>query len=461
MPDTQAIDYQQLAGAMMSQMVTTTKALPTAPNAKYLRGPTGLFNSPGLDRQVFSALSLPNGGLSTRLPVKTTNLFNPLYGLITGIGDDSGAEADGVCDDGKQTGFLYGCNISAPLGRVVRTSMVYDVDRLGLFNRGETPDLQLVGGVSGSGQLLPAMGTNQQALQSDMRAAMFLMGVSYLRKMSALTFVGNPANNTANSGYKEFRGLDILINTSYVDVETSTACPAADSKVTTFNAIITASPSATLVAFTNMMRHLERRAVLSGLDPTTFAIVMRAEAFYELTEVWPCAYSTYRCSTGIFTTSDVRQTDSAGLIAMRDNMRNGLYLLIDGKQVEVIIDDSILQTEFVANTTYESDVYFVPLTVAGGIDVLYWETLNYTATLAQMNMGGNDYYVSDGGRFLWTTEKYNYCRKVTAKLESRMILRTPHLAGRIDGVRYTPTMILPSPIIGEDGYVNGGVQVRS
>lgn len=461
MPQEHEIDYQQLAAAMMGQMAVTTKALPTAPSAKYLRGPGGLFNSPGLDRQVFSAISLPNGGLAARLPVKTTAIANPLYGLITGIGDETGTEADGVCDDGKIVGFLSGCNISAPLGRIVRTSQVYDVDRFGLMNRGETPDLQLVGGVDRGSALMPNAGNAASALRSDMESAAFLIGSTFHRKINAMTFVGNPTANTANGGYKEFRGLDILINTGYVDVETGTSCPALDSRVINFNADLAANGNTTLRAVVDMMRVLERRAVLNVLDPVRWAMAMRAEAFYELTELWPCAYSTYRCNTGVFSASDVRMTESAALIEMRDAMRNGSYLIVDGKQVEVIIDDSIAQTEFVANVTYESDIYFVPFTVVNSIPVLYFETRDYSPTLAYMNQGqAGSYFVSDGGRFLWTTEKYNYCRKMTAKIEPRLVLRTPHLAGRLNNVRYTPSVVLPSPIPGEDGYVNGGVQSR-
>ena len=33
-----------------------------------------------------------------------------------------------------------------------------------------------------------------------------------------------------------------------------------------------------------------------GLDPATWVIVMPWAMFYELTEVWPCAYVSYRCT---------------------------------------------------------------------------------------------------------------------------------------------------------------------
>lgn len=456
------IDYKQLAAEMMGQMVSTTKAI-TAPTAKYLHGPTGLFNTPGLDRQVFSALSLPNNGLAARLPVRTTNIANPLYALITGRGAPTGEEADEVCDPGQTVGFIYGCQISAVLGRLSLNTPVYDVDRLGLMDRGETVDLQLIGGVSANHQLMPVTGDNQQALNSDMNMAAWLLGLEFHTQLSADIFTGDPANNTAGGGRKYFRGLDLLINTGHLDVPTGTACPAADSKITTFDALITANTTNTIAAFTNMARWVKRRAVLSGLAPATWDIVMRAEAFYELTEIWPCAYATYRCGT-LFTEADSRSVDGFRLNEMRDAMRveGSEYLLIDGQKWPVVIDDSILQTEFVANTTYESNAYFVPRTVVGNIAPTYLETLNYTAQLPQMNRGGKiDYFVSDGGRFLWTSEKQYWCRNMAAKIEPRLVLRTPHLAGRIDGLRYTPTMVLPSPIIGEDGYLNGGVQVRS
>lgn len=465
------MDYQQLAAALISQAGAVAQggaqfsaALPSStPTTFNVTGPNGLFTTPGLDNRVFSALSIPNNGLAARLPVFTTNLMNPRMALITGIDSASGAEPVGVCDDPPTAGFIYACEVDFAFGRVERQTMVFDVDRLDQQVRGQPGPLQFIGGVQPTGNALVPTGPAalQQALNNMINVNLMTLGVEYMRKLGRMTYSGNPANNTAGGGYKEFKGLDMLINTGYVDAEAGTACPALDSKVTAFAADIATDPTQIVIAITNMVRHALARADLAGLAPMTFALAMRPEAFYEITEVWPCVYATYRCG-GIFAAGDERVVDGLRINEMRDQMRQGLYLLVDGMRVPVVLDYSIVQTEFVANTTYESDIYLVPLTVLGGIPVTYLEARDYrsSAELARM-WAGDAYYTSDGGRFLWVRKPVNnFCFQAVVKIEPRLILRTPHLAGRLTDVRYTPTMILPSAYPGEDGYVNGGVQAR-
>ena len=69
--------------------------------------------------------------------------------------------------------------------------------------------------------------------------------------------------------------------------------------------------------------------------------------FYEITEVWPCAYLTYRCTN--IATGNTAFVDSAEAIRLRDEMRGnvydrtGQYLLIDGVRVPVVLDDGIAE----------------------------------------------------------------------------------------------------------------------
>lgn len=459
--------------ALLNQVITNQggnrsygAGLPSStPTSLYIHGPGGLFSTPGLERSVFSAFSLPNTGLAARLPVVDSNVADPLRQLITGIGTASGSEPVGVCDDPPTAGFLYGCSTLFPFGRVARQTRVFDVDRLTLQARGERFDFQVVGGQSPRSNLTPSVAsTPQQILQNEMTSQMFSMAVEFLRVLGRMTYNGNPANNTAGGGYKEFLGLQSLVKTGYTDaLVPATSCNALDSYTQTIAADIAGAAATVVQAFTNAWRYVRRRADLSGLNPVQWAFTMRPELFYQITEFWPCAYATYRCNTIFTDPADIRQVDGMRISEMRDAMRNGSYLLIDGVQVEVIQDDALPETEVVANTTYSSDAYLVPLTVAGGTLATYYQAMNYNAAVMQaLALASNGaYYTTDGGRFLWVRKPVNnFCIQSIAKIEPRLILETPHLAARLIDLRYSPTFRLPTAYPGEDGYLNGGVQTR-
>ena len=121
---------------------------------------------------------------------------------------------------------------------------------------------------------------------------------------------------------------------------------------------------------TYMNRFLRHNATRMNFDPTTWAITMRPELFFEITAVWPCSYLTYR---RIF-------WDAIDQINLRDTMRGGSYLLIDGIQVPVIQDDGITEETDADNVNilagqFASDIYFIPLTIRGGQTVTFMPQL--------------------------------------------------------------------------------------
>ncbi len=115
-----------------------------------------------------------------------------------------------------------------------------------------------------------------------------------------------------------------------------------------------------------------------GLMPVDFRLAMRWSAFYQLTEVWPCAYNTYRCVAADSGLSAAQPSvnDALRLQEQRDQMRGdwdartGQFLWIDGRKVSVIIDDTIPETALSAGA-FNSTIYIVPLTVIGGFESLY------------------------------------------------------------------------------------------
>lgn len=476
MPD--QIDYRQLAQALIAESAgpasTAYKAVSSTPQSTYSHGPGGLFSSPALDAQLFSAMVMPRMGLADRLPARGSMYAEPLYGIVTGVTATTGDEPNGPCDDFPVAGLVKLCSQTSYFGRQGRNSPVMEVDRMGLLtNRGEHTDFRLngnplAGATSATVPTIPGMTGFNGALNAELGTKLLEMAVSWARDFAKEVYTGNPVNNTAGGGRKYYRGMDLLINTGYRDAETGIACPAADSIVRSFGNRDVADFGASFVqTVTNIHRNLRYIANGAGLNPVKWAITMTWAAFYEITEVWPCSYLTYRCNT-----DDGQRFDAGRAIDMRNGMRGnidtrtGQYLLIDDERVEVIIDDGI-DEQGIGAGTFRSALYWVPLTVLGGTPVTYWEYLDYNApngalASAQAMAPTGSYRTSDGGRFLWHTKPpTNFCVQMVAKTEPRIILRTPYLAARLTGVQYTPIQHQRDPFTDGTYFVDGGNTSRA
>lgn len=467
---TAAIDPQTLAFAQAMAPFISTKAVSSTPTTTYGHGPGGLFSSPAMDNRLISAMSLPRNGIQSILPLYPSRFAYPLFGIITGVTATTGSEPTGPCDDFPVAGLMKLCTQSALFGRQGRQTRVFELDRMGLLDdRGEHMDFRLLGGPDVSSPntpTIPGMRGASAALNAEIEKALFELAVAWQRDFARDIWTGNPTNNTSGGGRKYSRGFDLLINTGYRDAETGIACPAADSIVRSFGNRGIESNGATLVReITNIHRNLRYIARSTGLDPVKFAIAMRWSAFYELTEVWPCAYLTYRCTN--LATGNTAFVDSAEAIRMRDDMRGdifnqtGQYLLIDGERVQVVIDDGITEDGIGAGT-FRSAIYWIPLTVLGGTPVTYMEYLDYSGANGAMAAAeafgyGAQYRVSDNGRFLWHTKPpTNYCVQIMAKSETRLVMRAPHLAARLTGIQYTPVQHEREPFTNSTYFVNGG-----
>jgi hypothetical protein len=472
----QQIDYQQLAQALLAQQGgggVRRKAVSSTPTSTYAHGQGGLFSAAGLSRPLFSAMVLPIQGLQSRLPVRYSNETNPLHGIITGVTATTGSNPTGVCDDPPTAGLMKLCTHTFVFGRYSRQSRVFDIDRVGkVTNRGEFSDFQLMGNpFSGDTNIanaptIPGFGGGNNPARTEVAKALFELAVSWSRDFANQIYEGNPANNTSGGGYAEFYGLNSLINTGYRDAITGIACAAADSIISSFANQNVATAAATAVRqITYVYRNLNNLAARANLSPVRWVLAMPYALFYELTDVWPCAYLSYRCTN--LATGSTNFIDAGDQTEMRDRMRGNLeertgqYLLIDGQEVPVVLDDAI-DEDGVGSGTFVSQIYFVPMTVLGGTPVTYMEYFNYDGPNGPMEMAKymapeGSYYTTDGGRFLWHKKPpTNFCVQVAAKTEPRLILETPYLAARLTNIRYTPLLKERSPFTDSSYFVNGG-----
>ena len=194
---------------------------------------------------------------------------------------------------------------------------------------------------------------------------------------------------------------------------------------------------------------------------------MKDSLFRKLADYWPCVYASFRCNA---TANDLNNnTDAMEMRRMSDEMYTGQYLLIDGERIPVILDDCI---PYESNTTngdlpsgsFASDIYLIPWTVRGGYPVFFMEYFNYNQTggpygvmqaVADGRMG-NDFWTDDG-KFLWTFNRTRFCVNWVAKTQPRLRLLTPHLAGVLQNVRWTPLQAFREPLPTQGYFVDGGI----
>ena len=447
-----------------------------APVGPYVHGPGGLFGVRGLSRGIISTHTQITGSLGEMLPILPSMDTNPLFPYITGFLRSDQQEKNAVCDDPEEAAPFKTCIQTTVFGRKEFKTRELEVNRLGQrINRGEFMDLQLENSplVASMGGLMQSFfGLNNQSAAlagNEVIMRMIEVGVAYQRWFCPQVYAGNPANSSAGKGYMEFMGLDLLISQTKVDAVTGTSCPSLYSDIKSFGyrqVSSTADPDI-VRTLTTMIRILTRKAVQQGLAPVQLAIVMREPLFYELTRVWPCQYNTDSCigsaSNGL--TGNITMNDDFQ-VRMRDAMRNGMYLLIDGRQIPVIVDDCIMEENQADNGSipiggFASDIYIVPLSARGGtIRTLYWEYYNYNGPNGAIpsTMSLPKYFWTDNGVFLWTMPApHVWCIDLMAKTEPRLILRTPQLAGLLTDVVYVPLQHTDDPLPSQDYHVNGGV----
>ena len=258
-----------------------TKATQMPPVGPYMHGPDGLWSYPGLERPVISTRVQPRG-LAGSIPARANNSMNPLYPYLTGFQETIDAtRPDQSCDDCPTPAPMKNCFQTSVFGRYCYQTRTIDITRMGqIINRGEFTDLMIwnqplndVGGMTKPS----SVGLNIN-LNNEISIRFAEIGVAFQEKMMKMLWYGNPANNTAGGGYREFPGLEILVGTGKRDAVTGQPCPSLDSMITD----AAGKDIDWLVNYlTYQMRTLQSLASRTGLDPVTWVIVMREELFYD------------------------------------------------------------------------------------------------------------------------------------------------------------------------------------
>lgn len=459
-------DSQQKMTQLLKNGGMQRKDISGTPDAQLIFGSEGIFSNAGLENTVINASISPRG-MDGMIPAIGTRYIDPIYPYITGFEDDGSAEPAGVCDDAPG-GVIEVCHQTAQAGRYTRSSKEIEANELMQIANGRlTTDMRVIGSVLGDGHALLPSQTNENSdwINYVVQTQMVIVGVLIQRLLSRQLWQGNPANNNVGGGYREFPGLDILVSTGKVDAISGVTCEALDSDVKDFghNMVDGADPDI-VTWISTMCRYLEMNAIGMGLDPVEWVMAMRPDLFWELTAVWPCRYMTHRCNTIDGPNIDAQPyVDSADMIRLRDEMRNGRYLVVNGRRYPVVLDDGIAEEDSqnsanVDEGEFASDIYVLPLRAAN-MPVLYWEYLDYSQISPQDLAVLNDkqrFFVTDSGRWMWAVQDKNWCFKLQGKIEPRVVLRTPQLAGRLQNVKYTLLQHTRSPFQDSPYFVKGG-----
>ena len=461
-------DFNERLLALQEQQTEILKNLYTKDPANQttatpLHGVGNIFGC-GVERDVLTAHIRPRGIASVLRAIPTLS-EDPTYSTITGYTDVTGDELTltNVCSDAP-AGYMKNCNLTARFGLIRRDTQTIDVlEVIRRVNRGDFTDLQLHGSVLGLQGFSPS-GLNQSQILN-------------VYTMSEMVGVGVQTERILNTGIWQsvvgtapyFPGLDVQIATAQVDADSNTACPALDSDVKDFTYNDVCGTGKDIVEYIQMMhRYLTWNAESSGLDPVQFVIAMRPNLWYELSACWPCRYSTFRCSSLDTAAIDVVPNyDAAAGIQMRDAMRAGSFLWVNGVKVPVVTDTGIYEHTNITNGNlaagqYSSSIYFVPLTVRGNFPVTTLEYLDYRASEPERALlrGMEEYWWTDNGMYSWAYDGEKWCYKLCLRMEPRVVLRTPQLAGKIENVMYEPLQHLREPDPDSPYHYDGGVSVR-
>lgn len=462
--------FNQILGERLKASSTSVGVAPTGTHA--------LFNQPGIDPGIISTIVKPDGiedFLESQGHIRKSMYLNPIYAIMTGQTASSGTEPTAPCDENVPTaGDLQICNQTWTFGEMTMKSKAVRLDNLGeLVNRSSPIDLKLLNNPFATPSQTVAVTTinvnAQQIFRSALVKAMVELAFDFKRRYARLIWTGNPTNTAGSSGgYLEFNGLQRIVNTGYKDVITGVSCSAADSLVNTSLSGVVAqnNPSSVVRQFVETYRDRRLLADMVGIRDVQYAFVMRRQLFLSLTEIWPCAYYTYRCynvsPSGGNSTAFIDATTQA---KMRDDMRAGLYLLIDAEKVPVIIDNTMEELN-VGGGNFESDAYLIPLKSASFSEtdgqITYLEYFDYSGPFGMQSILGelgpqDEYRVSSDGRFaIFFLGGTAYCKQIMMRTRKRLICRAPFLAARLDNIRYAVYIHEREWQPGTSFYENGG-----
>lgn len=444
---------------------TTPTAVPTHGILPGNSAQYGIFSGAGVRPGMWNATPRVRS-IARVIPMFPSRFNNELIQIATGVTAGSGNNVTNACTVGPKPGALKAMKVTASFGIVHISSPILDITQAGLRKNRADVDRMMYNAAGVDNPWLPqipGISALDDPFNNVVRTAMFALGVELERNVSQVHFVGvsGTENNTYRGVARQWAGLDSWVKTGYVDADSGYAAERADSYVYSFNAAVNGSDAQgnSLVRVVSDTWYMMRDWLRSlGIEPN-FALVMRPDLFRAVVEQWSCAYAVARCSDG--SAGSPVNRDATATRALFDAMIQGEFLLIDGNQVPVVLDDSIAR-ETLANGMYKSDIYGLMLS-GNGIPTVYGEYFpmdNPEAQELEAIMGGTggETITLNNGMYRMFVRKTGGCYEYDFFARPRLITDTPFAHFRVDDIRYYANSYrLEAPIPGFSGYRNGGV----
>jgi hypothetical protein len=370
------------------------------------------------------------------LMVSANPFRNPEYDVLTGVNPLTGSPAVDACSVAPIAGTAKLAIFTSRFGEVnVMTEKVDLTQMGGRINRADV-DRQLVNSFVFNSPFLPDVVT-QWNINTTTGLTLFRTAIAIERDMLWGLFNGN--NGTSDRIFTdEFDGFDQILINNPTDVLGNVIAAASSTIVDWSDNDVTATVGdadivQTLAGITKKLMDLANDTALGA----TWKILMDADLFYRLTEIWPCSYLTDGCA--VQSTSQPLNIDSARQIQMRDEMRTGNFLRINGLPWPVVTVDGGLMGRTAVGAGYSSTIYVVPMT-AMGRKVTFIEPfdLGSADAAAWRTMGGNEsgIDVTNGGLYMLSSLRSHTCMEWKFHMQPRLICRTPWLGARITSVNY-------------------------
>ena len=463
------------AFAQAMKSVVEKASMPTSPSYNMVHGIGSMFGAVqvGIDPEVVSAM-MQWRGVGRVLPreaVRTVEEFEP---FITGVEPTSTTEMATECGD-CISGESEACIQHFPTAKICRETKAMTLAKcIERLNRGDI-DLTLLNAQFGSdspwhpGWRPSSSGDIMQVATAW--ALLFELPPLFMQKMVPMVYTGNPTNNNGNA-YREWRGLQLLVNTGFTDAFTNTTCPALDSDVKNFNyGDVKTQTNPSFFELLEMAHfYVSHNADRQALTPVEWVVVMRPELWQSVSSLVPYQSILSTMMSATVPAEYEVIVDGGSLSKERDSIRQGMRLPINGQSIMVVTDDGIPELNNANNANleageYASDVYVLPLRYLGnrpGMKIQYKDFRFIAGEIAATDdMVGGFYKPSPDGRFWWALVRDGACFKIQAQTEPRIILRTPQLAARIQNVKYVPLQHLRSPDSDSPYFFKGGVSTRA
>lgn len=471
---------QQYGGMQQGQKHDVTGA----PVGPYGHGIGGLFTFPGQDAKIFSAMLQPQLSILNDLPLLPADPFpgagyggyqQEFFTTITGVTASSQTDANQPtveCDAFPRGGIMKVCTMVSPYGRYGASLDQLNIEKLGMLGNPTDPtylqNMNLQAPVLGPN--VPGGGSNS-ILYNEFTRRAFTAAQGYALYVARKVWTGDPTLSASSNRWKDVLGLNTQINTGNKrDALTNTLCTAMDSDVKDFGYQQITGTVNDIVRYIDMVyAYLHWNAAESGMNPVKWKIYMRPQLFDEIAKIWPIRYYQEAITQINALGSNVRMNFGAEVTDLRDKMRAGSFLPIRGELVPVGLDEGIPErngnpaTAFynsnLLSNQFASDIYFVPLTVLGGIPVTYLEPFRQDNPITEQVIRDGHIegtFTSDGGMFRWYVRRTNGCVDWNFVNQFRLVLRTPQLAGRISNVAYAPLQHFRDAFNDSSYFTNGG-----